>query len=105
MWRSVLVAEYGSIWGGWRSCDITEAHGVGLGSLFVWCGEILRSALDLTLGLTPRSVSRRMYGVGRALSKILFLVCLALQDQKRRLLRIMWSILMVSSSETMCSLI
>jgi hypothetical protein len=29
-WRSVLVAKYGSTWGGWRFCDITEAHGVGL---------------------------------------------------------------------------
>ena len=29
-WRSVLVAKYGSTWGGWRSFDITEGHGVGL---------------------------------------------------------------------------
>jgi hypothetical protein len=29
-WRSVLEAKYGSTWEGWRSCDITEAHGVGL---------------------------------------------------------------------------
>jgi hypothetical protein len=29
-WRSVLEAKYRSTWEGWRSCDITEAHGVGL---------------------------------------------------------------------------
>ena len=29
-WRSVLVAKYGSIQGGWRSRAITESHGVGL---------------------------------------------------------------------------
>jgi hypothetical protein len=29
-WRSILVAKYGSSWGGWHSYDITEAHGVGL---------------------------------------------------------------------------
>jgi hypothetical protein len=29
-WRSILVAKYGSSWGGWHSRDITEAHGVGL---------------------------------------------------------------------------
>jgi hypothetical protein len=29
-WRSVVVAKYGSTWGGWCSCDIIESHGVGL---------------------------------------------------------------------------
>jgi hypothetical protein len=29
-WRLVLVAKYGSVWGGWRSCDIPGSHGVGL---------------------------------------------------------------------------
>jgi hypothetical protein len=32
-----LVAKYGSTWGGWRSCDITEAHGVGLWK-FIYMG-------------------------------------------------------------------
>jgi hypothetical protein len=29
-WRSVLVAKYGSDWGGWRSGVISGSHGVGL---------------------------------------------------------------------------
>jgi hypothetical protein len=29
-WRSVLVAKYGSVWGGWHTGAITGAHGVGL---------------------------------------------------------------------------
>jgi hypothetical protein len=29
-WRSVLVAKYGSNWGGWRSGVISGSHGVGL---------------------------------------------------------------------------
>jgi hypothetical protein len=29
-WRSILEAKYGSSRGGWRTCDITEPHGVGL---------------------------------------------------------------------------
>jgi hypothetical protein len=29
-WRSVLVAKYGSVWGGWRSGVISGSHGVGL---------------------------------------------------------------------------
>jgi hypothetical protein len=29
-WRKVLVTKYGSSWGGWRSSDISESHGVGL---------------------------------------------------------------------------
>jgi hypothetical protein len=29
-WRSVLEAKYGSSRGGWRTCDISEPHGVGL---------------------------------------------------------------------------
>jgi hypothetical protein len=29
-WRSVLVAKYGSVWGGWRSGAISSSHGVGL---------------------------------------------------------------------------
>ena len=29
-WISVLVAKYGSTWGGWHSCDTFDAHGVGL---------------------------------------------------------------------------
>jgi hypothetical protein len=29
-WRTVLVAKYGSSRDDWRSCDITESHGVGL---------------------------------------------------------------------------
>ena len=29
-WRSVLVAKYGSDWGGWCSGDISGSHGVGL---------------------------------------------------------------------------
>jgi hypothetical protein len=29
-WRSVLEAKYGSARGGWRTCDTSEPHGVGL---------------------------------------------------------------------------
>ena len=29
-WRSVLVAKYGSGWGGWHLGDISGSHGVGL---------------------------------------------------------------------------
>ena len=29
-WRSVLVAKYGSVWGGWHLGDISCPHGVGL---------------------------------------------------------------------------
>jgi hypothetical protein len=54
--------------------------GWGFGSLFVWGGEILRGILDLTLGLAPRSIFGRIFGVGRALSKTLILACLALPN-------------------------
>jgi hypothetical protein len=29
-WRSVLVAKYGSVWGGWHTGAISSSHGVGL---------------------------------------------------------------------------
>jgi hypothetical protein len=54
--------------------------GWDFGSLFVWGGEILRGTLDLTLGLAPRLVFERMFDVGRALLKTLFLARLALPD-------------------------
>jgi hypothetical protein len=79
--------------------------GWGFGSLFVWGGIISRGILGLTLGLARRLVFGRMYGVGRFPSKTLFLVCLALPDLRRRLLRIMWSVPMVSSSGILCSLV
>jgi hypothetical protein len=79
--------------------------GWGFGSIFVWGGEILSATLDLTQGLDPRSVSERMFGVGRVLSKTRFLAYLALPDSLRRPLQIMWSILTVLSSGTLCLLI
>jgi hypothetical protein len=78
--------------------------GRGFGSLFAWGGIILKGTLDLTQGLDPRPVFGRMFGMGKALSKTRFLVCLTLLDAGKRLLRIIWSILMVSSSGTLCLL-
>ena len=104
-WKSVLVAKYGSMWGGWRSCVINKAHGIGFGSIFVWGGTILRGILDLTLGLALRLGFKRMFGVGRALSKTLFRVCLTLPVSRRRLLRIMWNVPMAPSSGTLSSLV
>jgi hypothetical protein len=54
--------------------------GWGFGSSFVWGGEILGGTSDLTLGMAPRSVFGRIFGVERTLSKTLFLACLALLD-------------------------
>jgi hypothetical protein len=48
--------------------------GWGFGSLFVWGGDLFSGTLDLTQGPAPRSIFGRMFGVGRALSKIRFLV-------------------------------
>jgi hypothetical protein len=52
--------------------------GWGFGSIFVWGCENLRGTSDLTMGLASGLVFGRMYGVGSALSRTLFLVCLAL---------------------------
>jgi hypothetical protein len=90
-WRSVLVAKYGSSRGGWQSCDITESHRVGLWKYICMGGVISSDTLDLTQGLALRSAFGRMFGVGRVLSKIRFLVCLVLPDSGRRPLQIMWS--------------
>jgi hypothetical protein len=92
-WLSIgLSGEVGAL------VILLRLMGWGFESLFVWGGKILRGTLDLTLGLAPGSVFGRMFGVGRVLSKTLFLVCLALVDLRRRLLQIMWSVPTVSSS-------
>jgi hypothetical protein len=52
--------------------------GWGFGSIFVGGGEILKGTLNLILGLAPGLVFGRIFGVGSALLKTLFLVCLAL---------------------------
>ena len=62
--------------------------GWGFGSIYVWGGVISRDILDLTKGLALRSVFGRTFSVGRILSKIHFLVCLALPVSGKLLLRI-----------------
>jgi hypothetical protein len=42
-WRSVLVAKYGSDWGGWRSGFITGSHGVGLWKYVCMGWQVFRS--------------------------------------------------------------
>jgi hypothetical protein len=79
--------------------------GWGFGSISAWGGGISIATLDLTLGLGPRSVSGRMFGVGSVLTKTLFLVFSALPDSERRPLQIMWSVPTVSSNGTLCSLV
>jgi hypothetical protein len=99
-WLSmVLCGEVGDL------VSLMRLMGWGIGSIFVWGGAILRGTLDLTLGLALGLVFGRMFGVGRAMSKTLFGVCLALPVSRRHLLRIMWSDPTVLSSGTLCSLV
>jgi hypothetical protein len=42
-WRSVLVAKYGSAWGGWHSSDIFGSHGVGVWKFICMGWQIFRS--------------------------------------------------------------
>jgi hypothetical protein len=83
-WRSILVAKYGSSRGRWRSCDITESHGVGLWKFICMGGSNLNRHFRFDQGLALGLAFGRMFGVGRDLSKIRFLVCLALPNLERR---------------------
>jgi hypothetical protein len=49
-WRSVLVAKYGSVWGGWRSGDIFGTHGVGLWKFICKGWQTFRSHFRFDLG-------------------------------------------------------
>jgi hypothetical protein len=49
-WRSVLVAKYGSVWGGWRSGDITGSHGVGLWKYICMGWQNFRRHIKFDLG-------------------------------------------------------
>jgi hypothetical protein len=49
-WRSVLVAKYGSGWGGWRSGDVTGSHGVGLWKYICMGWQIFKSHARFDLG-------------------------------------------------------
>jgi hypothetical protein len=49
-WRSVLVAKYESVWGGWRLGDISGSHGVGLWKFICMGWQIFRSHFRFDLG-------------------------------------------------------
>jgi hypothetical protein len=53
-WRSILVAKYGSSWGRWRSCDITESHGVGLWKFICMGGSNLKRHFRFDPGVGSR---------------------------------------------------
>ena len=53
-WRSILVAKYGSSRGGWRSCDITEPHGVGLWKFIYMGWSTLKRHFRFELGVGSR---------------------------------------------------
>ena len=99
-WRSVLVAKYGSVWGGWHSRDISRSHGWVFGNTFVRDGRFLRAILDLILAIALRSTFGMMCGVGIELLQRLFLVCLSLPASRRRPLQTIWSAQMELSNGT-----
>jgi hypothetical protein len=77
-WRSVLVAKYGSDWGGWRSRISLALMGWASGNTFVWVSRFLGAISDLILARVLRFAFGRTFGVGIELSRMLFLICLPL---------------------------
>jgi hypothetical protein len=77
--------------------------GWGFGSIYVWGGATSSDIPDLTQGLALKSVFGGMYGVGRVLLKIHFLVCLVLPVSGKLPSRITWSAPMVPFSGTLSS--
>jgi hypothetical protein len=49
-WRTVLVAKYGLVWGGWRSGDISGSHGVGLWKYICMEWQIFKSHIRFDPG-------------------------------------------------------
>ena len=78
-WPSMVLLRVDGI-----PVTLLSLMGWGFGSLYVWGGAILRATVDLTQGLALGLVFGRMSGVGRDLSKIGFLVCLASLDSGMR---------------------
>ena len=53
-WRLVLVAKYGSVWGGWHSGVITGSHGVGLWKYICMGWKIFRRHVKFDLREGPK---------------------------------------------------
>jgi hypothetical protein len=97
-WRTVLVAKYGTVWGGWRSGVISDSHGVGLWKYICMGGRFSRVTLDLIQGRALRFVFGMMYGVGIDLLRLCSPGCSILLASRKRLLRTMWSELIALSN-------
>jgi hypothetical protein len=83
-WRSVLVAKYRFARGGWRSCDITEPHGVGLWKFICMGWRFVQRHFRFDPGAGSKISFWEDVRCGESSLKDTFLGCLALPDSERR---------------------
>jgi hypothetical protein len=103
-WRSVLVAKYMFARGDWRSCDITEPHGVGLWKFICMGWRFVQRHFRFDTRVSSKISFWEDVQCGESSLKDMFLGCLALPDSERRPLQIMWSVPTMLSSGTLCLL-
>jgi hypothetical protein len=79
----VLVAKYGSDWGGWRSGVISGSHGVGLWKFICMGWQNFRRFFKYDPVKVRRFAFGRMFGVEIGVLRRSFPACTALLDSRK----------------------
>ena len=87
--------SHGSVWGGWRSRDISGSHGVGLWKYICMGWQIFKSYIRFDLGDGTKIQSWDDVWCGDRPLKDVFPGCSILPTSRKRLLQTIWSDLMV----------